>query len=116
MVLATPELLPMVRPLEDCIAYLKRLSYVPYVKTMTVRLPDALAKQIEEESIARRVSKSDIVRERLDQPASVPIGDASLRAILETAWSAKVPARPRQFRSPKKQRVAEAILANHLHR
>jgi hypothetical protein len=41
------------------------LSYDGHVKTLTIRLPDVLLKQLEEESLARRVSKSDIVRERL---------------------------------------------------
>jgi Arc/MetJ-type ribon-helix-helix transcriptional regulator len=35
------------------------------MKTLTVRLPDVLARRIEQESVARRVSKSDVVRERL---------------------------------------------------
>ena len=35
------------------------------MKTLTVRLPEALAAQIEAESRRRRVSKSDVVRERL---------------------------------------------------
>jgi Arc/MetJ-type ribon-helix-helix transcriptional regulator len=35
------------------------------VKTLTVRLPEALVAQIEAESRARRLSKSDVVRERL---------------------------------------------------
>jgi len=37
------------------------------MKTLTVRLPDELVAQIDSESRARRVSKSDIVRERLSQ-------------------------------------------------
>jgi hypothetical protein len=37
------------------------------MKTLTVRLPDALAAQIETESRARNLSKSDIVRERLSR-------------------------------------------------
>ena len=36
------------------------------MKTLTVRLPDALAAQIEAESRERRISKSDVVRERLN--------------------------------------------------
>lgn len=36
------------------------------MKTLTVRLPDPLVAQIEAESRARRVSKSDVVRERLN--------------------------------------------------
>ena len=35
------------------------------MKTLTVRLPDPLAAQIEAESRRRKVSKSDVVRERL---------------------------------------------------
>lgn len=39
------------------------------MKTLTVRLPDALVAEIEAESHRRRVSKSDIVRERLSSGA-----------------------------------------------
>ena len=41
------------------------------MKTLTVRLPETLVDQIEAESRARRLSKSDVVRERLsaDTPA-----------------------------------------------
>ena len=35
------------------------------MKTLTLRLPEALAAEIEAESRARMVSKSDVVRERL---------------------------------------------------
>jgi Arc/MetJ-type ribon-helix-helix transcriptional regulator len=43
------------------------------VKTLTVRLPDSLVSQIEHESQSRRVSKSDIVRERLAaMPSACP--------------------------------------------
>ncbi len=35
------------------------------MKTLTVRLPEALAAEIETESRARKMSKSDIVRDRL---------------------------------------------------
>jgi len=37
------------------------------VKTLTVRLPETLVAQIEAESRARRLSKSDVVRERLSR-------------------------------------------------
>jgi hypothetical protein len=37
------------------------------MKTLTVRLPEALAAEIEAESKKRGVSKSDIVRERLQR-------------------------------------------------
>lgn len=36
------------------------------MKTLTVRVPDRVAAELEAESRARKVSKSDIVRERLD--------------------------------------------------
>lgn len=48
------------------------MYYNAVVKSLTIRLPDVLAKQIEEESKSRRVSKSDIVRERL--AATPPVG------------------------------------------
>ena len=37
------------------------------MKTLTVRLPDSLAAAIEAESRRRKLSKSDIVRERLER-------------------------------------------------
>lgn len=40
------------------------------MKTLTVRLPEPLVNEIEAESRARRVSKSDVVRERLRQGAA----------------------------------------------
>ena len=40
------------------------------MKTLTVRLPDALAAAIEAESRLRKLSKSDIVRERLQRSAA----------------------------------------------
>ena len=38
------------------------------MKTLTVRLPDELAAEIEEESRGRRISKSDVIRDRLTSP------------------------------------------------
>ena len=40
------------------------------MKTLTVRLPEPLVHDIEAESRARRVSKSDVVRERLGRRAA----------------------------------------------
>ncbi len=40
------------------------------MKTLTVRLPEPMANEIEAESRARRVSKSDVVRERLSRRAA----------------------------------------------
>jgi Arc/MetJ-type ribon-helix-helix transcriptional regulator len=43
------------------------MYYISPMKTLTVRVPDALATEIETESRKRGVSKSDIVRERLER-------------------------------------------------
>jgi hypothetical protein len=40
------------------------------MKTLTVRLPDALVAEIEAESRKRKISKSDVVRARLAPAAS----------------------------------------------
>lgn len=86
------------------------------MKSLTVRLPDVLARRIEQESLARRVSKSDIVRERLAQTVPLPLKDGGIRDILEECWAATVPAQPRRFRSPTKQKLAEIIRAKKLYR
>jgi Arc/MetJ-type ribon-helix-helix transcriptional regulator len=52
------------------------------MRTLTVRLPERLAAAIEAESRERSVSKSDVVRERLERSAqSEPNTPASLEAI-----------------------------------
>ena len=42
------------------------------MKTLTVRLPEPLAAAIEAESRGRRISKSDVVRERLQLASTTP--------------------------------------------
>lgn len=42
---------------------------VRYMKTLTVRLPEAVVAEIEAESRERRRSKSDVVRDRLSRAA-----------------------------------------------
>jgi hypothetical protein len=102
------------------------------MKSLTIRLPDALAQEIEHESLTRNVSKSDVVRERLHhlpRPGNTGgtmrdlIGDLigsvrgdGLSDILEESWAAKVPGKPRRFLSPKKQKLAEIIRAKKLYR
>jgi hypothetical protein len=49
----------------ECIAHMSAMSYVDLMKTLTVRLPEALVAQIEAESRRRNLTKSDVVRERL---------------------------------------------------
>ena len=51
------------------------------MKTLTVRLPEALAAQIEAESRQRKLSKSDVVRERLSNTGSRRRRPVSLEAI-----------------------------------
>lgn len=48
------------------------------MKTLTVRLPEALVAQIEAESRRRKLSKSDVVRERL-----TATGEARQPALLD---------------------------------
>jgi Arc/MetJ-type ribon-helix-helix transcriptional regulator len=58
------------------------------MKTLTVRLPETLVAQIEAESRRRRLSKSDVVRERLTRPAgSRRRQPASLDAIADLVGS-----------------------------
>lgn len=57
------------------------------MKTLTVRLPDALVSQIEVELRRRKLSKSDIVRERLSNPAASTRGSAALDAIADLIGS-----------------------------
>jgi hypothetical protein len=86
------------------------------MKSLTIRLPDVLAHRIEAASLARGVSKSEIVRESLDQPGLPPYKGAGMRDILKESWSVKVSSKPRPFRSPRKQKLAGIIRAKKLHR
>ena len=54
------------------------------MKTITVRLPEPLAAEIDAESRSRRISKSDVVRERLQRAPSQPNPDplASIRDLI----------------------------------
>ena len=54
------------------------------MKTLTIRVPDELAAEIEAESQSRRISKSDVVRERLQRaPAQVEVDPlASIRDLI----------------------------------
>jgi Arc/MetJ-type ribon-helix-helix transcriptional regulator len=58
------------------------------MKTLTVRLPESLVAQIEAESRRRRVSKSDVVRERLAHKQTAGAGRRnSLDAIADLVGS-----------------------------
>ncbi len=78
---------------------------------MTIRLPDNLVKSIEQESQARRVSKSDIVRERL---ATLPTvrPDHPLSDILAEIDNSP-PAGRRSSAARDKKRLPEIIRAHY---
>lgn len=57
------------------------------MKTLTVRLPELLAADIEAESRGRRISKSDVVRERLERAPRKRRGAACLDAIADLIGS-----------------------------
>ena len=48
------------------------MYYKNHMKTLTVRLPEALVAEIEAEARQRRRSKSDVVRERLNVGGRIP--------------------------------------------
>jgi Arc/MetJ-type ribon-helix-helix transcriptional regulator len=60
------------RAYEDlaCVASTTNAQYNNHMKTLTIRLPDDLAAQIEAEAREREVSKSAVVRERLTSAGS----------------------------------------------
>jgi Arc/MetJ-type ribon-helix-helix transcriptional regulator len=57
------------------------------MKTLTVRLPDALASQIEAESRRRKLSKSDVIRERLNRAAGTARWPVTLDSIADLIGS-----------------------------
>ena len=58
------------------------------MKTLTVRLPEALVAQIEAESRDRKISKSDVVRERLSLAVNLKgSGPTSFQAIVDLIGS-----------------------------
>jgi hypothetical protein len=72
------------------------------MKTLTVRLPEALVSEIEGESRRRKLSKSDVVRERLSTPAPTSKRSAaSLDAIADLIGS--VDGLPRDLSARKKK-------------
>lgn len=86
------------------------------MKTLTIRLPNELVVEIENESRTRGISKSDVVRERLHAPVSGGSMGNLIGDVLEKSWRAKTPAAPPQIRSLKKRKLAELIRAKKLHR
>ena len=71
------------------------------MKTLTVRLPEPLVADIEAESRARKISKSDVVRERLERAPRRRRRTASLDAIADLIGS--VDGLPTDLTTRKKQ-------------
>jgi hypothetical protein len=85
------------------------------MKTLTIRLPTSLLAEIEREARARRLSKSDVARERLSQPVGKPPGGGSMQGIIEDLVGS-VGGLPPDLSSRKKEYLREIIRAKKLHR
>jgi len=83
------------------------------MKTLTVRLPEALVAEIERESQVRRVSKSDVVRERLSRARNGAGG--SMRDLVGDLIGS-VGRLPADLSSKKKKYLPELIRAEKHHR
>ena len=93
------------------------MSYVRRMKTLTVRLPDSLATEIEHESQSRRVSKSDVVRERLSHPqCAAPAGGSMRELIGDLIGSVRNDGLPADLSSNKKKYLPALIRAKKNHR
>jgi len=75
------------------------------MKTLTVRLPEPLVADIEAESRGRKISKSDVVRERLEFAPRKRRRTASLNAIADLIGS--VDNLPTDLTARKKQYLQE---------
>jgi hypothetical protein len=80
------------------------------MKPLNVRLPEALLAEIEAESLARRMSKSDVVRDRLMRSPRHPDTDplASIRDLIGS-----VDGGPPDLSSHTKKYLRAAIRARH---
>ena len=87
------------------------------MKTLTIRLPDSLATEIEQESQERNVSKSDVVRERLHQPQRAVSAGGSMRALIgDLIGSVRDDGLPADLSSNKKKYLPALIRAKKRHR
>jgi Arc/MetJ-type ribon-helix-helix transcriptional regulator len=75
------------------------------MKTLTVRLPEPLVADIEAESRGRKISKSDVVRERLEHAPRKRRPPTSLNAIADLIGS--VDNLPTDLTARKKQYLQE---------
>ena len=87
------------------------------MKTLTVRLPDSLVTEIEHESHTRRVSKSDVVRERLHHPQRVASANGSMRELIgDLIGSVRNDGLPVDLSSNKRKYLPALIRAKKRHR
>ncbi len=85
------------------------------MKTLTIRLPDALLAEIAQESQARRVSKSDVVRERLRRPRRATGRSGTMREFIGGLLGS-VEGLPSDLSSNKEKYLPGLIRAKKLHR
>jgi len=87
------------------------------MKTLTIRLPDSLVREIEHESRARHVSKSDVVRERLHHPqVATSAGDGMRELIGDLIGSVRNDGLPKDLSGNKKKYLPALIRAKKRHR
>jgi Arc/MetJ-type ribon-helix-helix transcriptional regulator len=85
------------------------------MKTLTIRLPDSLLAEIERESQRRRVSKSDVVRERLSQPQGAAALAGTMGEVCRDLLGS-VRGLPADLSSNKQKHLRELIRAKKHHR
>jgi hypothetical protein len=99
------------------LARLPDMSYDRPVKTLTIRLPDSLVTEIEHESQARNVSKSDVVRERLRHPQRAASAGGNMRDLIgDLIGSVRNDGLPADLSSNKKKYLPALIRAKKRHR
>lgn len=85
------------------------------MRTLTIRLPDALVAEIEHESQKRCVSKSDVVRERLHHPQRAARAEVNMRDLAGDLIGS-VRGLPADLSSHKKKHLPALIRAKEGHR
>ena len=85
------------------------------MKTLTIRLPDLLVAEIENESRTRRISKSAVMRERLNQRHTGVPSEQSMRD-LAGDLICSVPGLRADLSSNKKKYLSALIPARKYHR
>jgi Arc/MetJ-type ribon-helix-helix transcriptional regulator len=87
------------------------------MKSLTVRLPDSLVTDIEHESRARNVSKSDVVRQRLHHPQGATSAGGNMRDLIgDLIGSVRNDGLPADLSSHKKKYLPALIRAKKRHR